>query len=324
MIVTIVVAVFVYRSPESGNFFYFCIWLISSLEKFLLKWKIVWNKGVFRMGKGMKVDKYEFDFSSKTYIMGILNVTPDSFSDGGKYVQSYSSLQHAKEMIENGADIIDIGGESTRPGFQPVSTEDEINRVVPIIQQLKEHIDAPLSIDTYKSETAEAAIKAGAHIINDIWGAKRDPEIADVAKKYNAPIILTHNRENPQYDIFLRDSLYDLYESISICKSRGVRDEQIILDPGIGFAKTYEQNVEMMQNLDKIVSLGYPVLLGTSRKSLIGNALKLPVEERIEGTGATVCYGIMKGCQIIRVHDVKEMSRMAKMMDVLVKGTAHQ
>lgn len=253
--------------------------------------------------------------------MGILNVTPDSFSDGGNFVETKSAIDHAKQMVQDGADIIDIGGESTRPGFFPVSARDEISRVVPAIQQLTDTIDVPLSIDTYKAETAKASILAGAHIINDIWGAKKDPEIANVAAELNVPIILTHNRENMDYDSFMRDSLYDLYESINICKKRGVRDDQIILDPGIGFAKTYEQNIEMMQNLDKVVGLGYPVLLGTSRKSMIGYALGLPVSERMEGTGATVCFGIMKGCQIIRVHDVKEMARMAKMMDVLRNGS---
>ncbi|MCM3798848.1 dihydropteroate synthase [Caldibacillus thermoamylovorans] len=268
----------------------------------------------------MQTGKYELNFKEKTYIMGILNVTPDSFSDGGKFYENTSAIEHAKEMVAHGADIIDIGGESTRPGFAPVSAKEEINRVTPIIQHLAPTIDVPLSIDTYKAETANAAIEAGAHIINDIWGAKKDPEIADVAAQHHVPIILTHNREKIDYESFIRDSLFDLYESITICKKRGVQDDQIILDPGIGFGKTYEQNVEMMQNLDLLVGLGYPVLLGTSRKSMIGYALDLPVSERMEGTGATICYGIMKGCQIIRVHDVKEMARIAKMMDILING----
>lgn len=268
----------------------------------------------------MQAGKYELNFKEKTYIMGILNVTPDSFSDGGKFYENTSAIEHAKEMVIYGADIIDIGGESTRPGFAPVSVKEEINRVTPVIQHLAPTIDVPLSIDTYKAETANAAIEAGAHIINDIWGAKKDPEIADVAAQHHVPIILTNNREKIDYESFIRDSLFDLYESITICKKRGVQDDQIILDPGIGFGKTYEQNVEMMQNLDLLVGLGYPVLLGTSRKSMIGYALDLPVSERMEGTGATICYGIMKGCQIIRVHDVKEMARMAKMMDILING----
>jgi len=266
--------------------------------------------------------KYTLDFTKKTYIMGILNVTPDSFSDGGKFNVVEQAVQHAKEMIEQGADIIDIGGESTRPGFDPVSLEEELSRVIPVIEALNKAVDVPISIDTYKAETAKRAIEAGAHIINDIWGAKKEKDIAKVAAKYNVPIILMHNRTNRDYTIFVRDVLYDLYESINITKSAGVKEDKIILDPGIGFAKNYDENVETMRNLDKIVSLGYPVLLGTSRKSMIGQALDLPVHERMEGTGATVCFGIQKGCHIVRVHDVKEMSRMAKMMDILIgKGT---
>jgi len=249
--------------------------------------------------------------------MGILNVTPDSFSDGGLYNELDKGLAHAAEMVNDGADIIDIGGESTRPGHTPVPAEEEIRRILPFIEEMSKRISVPISVDTYKAETAERALKAGAHIINDIWGAKKDPEIADVAAQYEVPIILMHNRDNMDYESLMRDVLYDLYESINIAKKRGVRDSQIILDPGIGFAKTYEQNIEVMKNLDKISALGYPVLLGTSRKSMIGHALNLPVSERLEGTGATVCYGIMKGCDIVRVHDVKEISRMVKMMDIL-------
>ncbi|WP_062350123.1 dihydropteroate synthase [Bacillus kwashiorkori] len=263
--------------------------------------------------------QYHLDFSKKTYIMGILNITPDSFSDGGQFFHIHQSITHAKKLIDDGADIIDIGGESTRPGHEPVSEKEEIQRVIPVIEQMAKEILVPISIDTYKARTAAEAIAAGAHIINDIWGAKKDPEIAAVAAKNNVPIILMHNREDMNYQSFIRDSLYDLYESITIAKKAGVRDEQIILDPGIGFAKTYEQNIEMMRNLDKIVSLGYPVLLGTSRKSMIGQALELPVTERLEGTGATVCYGITKGCSIVRVHDVKPIARMAKMMDILMR-----
>lgn len=261
---------------------------------------------------------HQLDYKNKTLIMGILNITPDSFSDGGKYDNISNAVRHAKQMIRDGADIIDIGGESTRPGHVTVDTEEEISRVVPIIKELSNTIDAPLSIDTYKAKTAEQAILAGAHIINDIWGAKKDPEIANVASEYNVPIILMHNRENLNYTEFIRDVIADLFESITIAKKAGVEDKNIVLDPGIGFAKSLEQQVELMKNLDKIVGLGYPVLLGTSRKSMIGQIMNLPVEERMEATGATVCYGIQKGCQIMRVHDVKEISRMTKMMDVLI------
>ncbi|MFP7300241.1 dihydropteroate synthase [Neobacillus niacini] len=250
--------------------------------------------------------------------MGILNITPDSFSDGGKYNNIEQAIRRAEEMVKNGADIIDIGGESTRPGYTVINEEEEIERVVPVIEAISKYVNAPISIDTYKAGVAERAIEAGAHIINDIWGAKADRRMADVAAKYNVPIILMHNRHDRNYSLFIRDVLNDLYESISLVKQAGVRDNQIILDPGIGFAKDLKENIMMMQHLDTLTALGYPVLLGTSKKSMIGQALDLPVEERLEGTGATVCYGIQKGCQIMRIHDVKEMSRMAKMMDVLM------
>lgn len=273
------------------------------------------------MKKVIKCGPHTLDFTTKTLIMGILNVTPDYFSDGGRFNNESHALEHAMDMIENGADMIDIGGESTRPGHDPVSVDEEIARVVPIIESLATKIQVPISIDTYKASTAERAVAAGATIINDIWGAKKDPEIASVAANSGIPIILMHNRDNRDYTSFIRDVLQDLYESISIAKKAGVRDENIILDPGIGFAKDYNENIEMMRNLDKLVGLGYPVLLATSRKRMIGETLDLPVDERMEGTGATVCYGIQKGCHMVRVHDVKEMSRMAAMMDVLVKGS---
>lgn len=280
------------------------------------------GKGV-TMNSVMKCGKFEIDFSKKTLIMGILNVTPDSFSDGGHFNQSDKAVNRAKQMIIDGADIIDIGGESTRPGHEPVNSSEEISRVVPVIEKVSALSQTvPISIDTFKANTAEAAVKAGATIINDIWGAKKDPEIAAVAKEYNVPIILMHNREERNYQSFIRDVLQDMYESIAIAKKAGVADDQIILDPGIGFAKDYEENIEMMKNLDKLVALGFPVLLATSRKRMIGTALDLPVNERMEGTGATVCFGIQKGCHMVRVHDVKEMSRMAKMMDVLI-GKEH-
>ncbi|WP_316572816.1 dihydropteroate synthase [Neobacillus sp. YIM B06451] len=263
------------------------------------------------------------DYEKKTIVMGILNVTPDSFSDGGKFNAADRAVARAREMIEHGADIIDIGGESTRPGHEPVSLEEELDRVIPIIELLSKEIDVPISVDTYKAEVARQSLKAGAHIINDIWGAKAEPDIAKAAAEFNAPIILMHNRDNRDYEFFTRDVFWDLYESIRIAKEAGVKDSQIILDPGIGFAKDLKENIEMMQNLDTLVALGYPVLLGTSRKRFIGTVLDLPPEDRMEGTGATVCYGIQKGCQIIRIHDVKEMARMAKMMDALMgKGNA--
>lgn len=260
-----------------------------------------------------------YDWNEKTWIMGILNITPDSFSDGGKFNEIESAIEHAKQMIEAGADIIDIGGESTRPGHAPVSLEEELNRVIPIIKAIRKEIpNIPISIDTYKAEVAKQAVEAGADIINDIWGAKKERKIADVAATYKVPIILMHNRDNTNYHHLMSDVVSDIRESITIAKQAGVPDEHIILDPGIGFAKTYEQNLEVMRHLDTFTALGYPVLLGTSRKSMIGHTLDLPATERMEGTGATVCLGIEKGCQIMRVHDVKEMSRMAKMMDAML------
>jgi dihydropteroate synthase len=258
------------------------------------------------------------DYSKKTLIMGILNVTPDSFSDGGKYNRVDAALKHAEQMVNDGADILDVGGESTRPNYERISDEEEIERVAPIIEAISRNIEIPISVDTYKSRVAEEAVKAGAHILNDIWGGKADSLMAKVAAEYKVPIILMHNRDNMGYGHFVRDVLQDLFESIMLVKDAGVKDENIILDPGIGFAKDLKLNLEMMRNLDKLVSLGYPVLLATSRKSMIGHVLDLPPSERMEGTAATICHGIQQGCQMVRVHDVKEMARTAKMMDVLL------
>lgn len=261
---------------------------------------------------------YKLEMSGRTLIMGILNMTPDSFSDGGRYNAVDTALERARQLIQDGADIIDVGGESTRPGYEQISSEEEIERVVPIIEFLAQEVNVPISIDTYKADVARAALKAGAHIINDIWGAKADPDMAKVAADTGAPIILMHNREAKPYQDFMRDALNDLYESIQLVKGAGVKDEKIILDPGIGFAKTLEENLLMMRNLRIITSLGYPVLLGTSRKSMIGHTLQLPVEERVEGTIASVCLGIQQGCSIMRVHDVKENARAARMMDAML------
>jgi dihydropteroate synthase len=268
--------------------------------------------------KTIQCGPYTLDYGNKTLIMGILNVTPDSFSDGGKYYNIDQAIEYAKQMVENGADLIDIGGESTRPGHTPLSVEEELERVIPAVSAISKHVQVPISVDTFKAEVARRSIEAGAHIINDIWGATRDPKMASVAAELNVPIILMHNRTNRDYQHFIRDALNDLYESIMLVKNAGVTDENIILDPGIGFAKDYSEDIEMMRNLDKLVATGYPVLLATSRKRMIGNAIGLPVDQRLEGTGATVCYGIQKGCQMVRVHDVKEMARMAKMMDALL------
>ncbi|MCM3712196.1 dihydropteroate synthase [Sporosarcina luteola] len=269
-------------------------------------------KEIYRLGNT------ELAFKKETAVMGILNVTPDSFSDGGKYGQIDAALKRAEEMLRDGAKIIDIGGESTRPGHAPVSIELEMERTVPVIEALVRELDCVISIDTYKADVAEAALKAGAKIVNDVWGAKREPRIAEVAAAHGAPIILMHNRESAVYEgSFMDEMISDLEESAAIARKAGVPESNIWLDPGIGFAKDTKQNVLAMQGLRRISDMGYPLLLATSRKRMIGNILNLPVDERMEGTGATVCYGIEHGCHLVRVHDVKEMSRMVRMMDVL-------
>ena len=268
--------------------------------------------------KSYRFGETTIDFRRETVIMGILNVTPDSFSDGGRYGRVDAALARAEEMLREGAKIIDIGGESTRPGHAPVSFEEEIERTVPIIEAITRELSCAVSIDTYKAGVAEAAMQAGAHIINDVWGAKREPKIAEVAATYDAPIILMHNREVAKYEGRLLDEVIaDLEESVDVALQAGVMRGNVWLDPGIGFAKDTAQNIAVMQGLQEISNMGYPLLLGTSRKTLIGNVLDLPVEERLEGTSATVCYGIEKGCHIMRVHDVKEIARATEMMDVL-------
>lgn len=268
----------------------------------------------------MRIGNKEYELGKRTYIMGILNVTPDSFSDGGKFNEIDAAVNQARKLIEDGADIIDIGGESTRPGAEYVTEEEEIKRVVPIIKAIKEKLDVTISIDTYKARTAEEAIKAGADIINDIWGAKYDKNMAKIAAKYNTPIILMHNRENKPYENLMEDVVRDLQESIDIALKAGVKKENIILDPGIGFSKTYEENLIVMNNCEIIKKLGYPMLLGTSRKSMIGLTLNLPVNERVEGTLATSVMGIIKGFEFIRVHDVLENKRGAIMTDTILKA----
>ncbi|WP_312117766.1 dihydropteroate synthase [Brevibacillus reuszeri] len=264
--------------------------------------------------------RHVLSIGERTLVMGILNVTPDSFSDGGRFVDLNQALAQARAMVEAGADIIDIGGESTRPGAEPVDEAEELDRVLPIIRLLSAELDVPLSIDTYKAVVADRAIAAGAHIINDVWGAKRDPQMAGVAARHGVPIILMHNRTNTDYTDFFADYVKDLRESVQIALDACVKQEQIILDPGIGFVKSVDQNLETMRRLDDLVALGYPVLLATSRKRMIGHVLDLPVDERVEGTAATVALGVAKGCHMVRVHDVKEMKRVTKMMDAMLKG----
>ncbi|GKX68410.1 dihydropteroate synthase [Inconstantimicrobium mannanitabidum] len=268
----------------------------------------------------MRIGNKNFILGERTYIMGILNVTPDSFSDGGKFNSIDAALEQVSKMIEDGVDIIDIGGESTRPNHAPVEEEEETNRVVPIIKAIREKYDVPISIDTYKGKVAEAAIKAGADLINDVWGFKMDAYMAEVAAKYDVPCCLMHNRDNSEYTNIIEDMIKDLEASIEIALKAGVKKENIILDPGLGFAKTYEQNLFVMNNLEKLNRVGYPILLGTSRKSMIGLALNLPVDERVEGTVATTVMGIMKGCDFVRVHDIKENKRAAVMTDKILRA----
>lgn len=268
----------------------------------------------------MKIGTKEFNLGERTYVMGILNVTPDSFSDGGKFNELDAAVIRAGKLIEDGADIIDIGGESTRPNYEVVSVEDEIERVVPVIKAIKAKYDIPISIDTYKAQTAEAAILAGADMINDIWGFKKDKDMAKVAAKYDVPCILMHNRDNTDYDNLMQDVISDLTECISIALENGVDRDKIILDPGIGFGKTLEQNLSVMNHLEDLKKFDLPILLGTSRKSMIGLTLDLPVDERVEGTIATTVLGIVKGCEFIRVHDVKENKRACVMTDAMLKA----
>jgi dihydropteroate synthase len=268
----------------------------------------------------MLIGNTQLDLDKRTYIMGILNLTPDSFSDGGKFNTQEAALKQVEKLLQEGADIIDIGGESTRPNHTPVGEEEEIKRVVPIIRAIREKYDTPLSIDTYKAKVAKKALEAGANIINDVWGFKKDKDLAKTAAVFDVPCILMHNRKEAKYHNFIEDMQADLMESVEIALSAGVKKERIILDPGVGFAKNYEQNLQVMKALDQICSLGFPVLLGTSRKSMIGLTLDLPVEERLEGTIATTVMGIIKGCKFVRVHDVKANKRAAVMTDAMRKG----
>jgi dihydropteroate synthase len=264
------------------------------------------------------------DFRHRTLIMGILNVTPDSFSDGGRYNDVDNAVRRAFEMVEEGADIIDIGGESTRPGAEQVTLDEERKRVLPVIEALvRAKLPVPISVDTYKAQLAREALEAGAHIINDIWGFRGDPDMASVAAEYGCPVILMHNRPKAEYDDFLADVLSDLRASVKAAVDAGVSEDLIILDPGIGFAKSYEENLLLLNHLHLVASLGYPVLLGTSRKRTIRNTLNLPADDVVEGTAATCVLGIAQGCSIMRVHDVRAIKRAAVMTDAVVRTAAH-
>lgn len=266
----------------------------------------------------MRIGKKEFDTKNNTYIMGILNVTPDSFSDGGKFNNLDAALYHAEEMIKEGADIIDIGGESTRPGHVVITDEEEISRVTPVVEAVKARFDAPVSIDTYKGNVAEAALQAGADLVNDIWGFKHDRKVAQLTAQYGVACCLMHNKAEAVYENFLEDMVKDMEECVRIAREAGVADDKIILDPGVGFGKTYEMNLEAIHHVDVLHRLGFPVLLGTSRKSVIGLTLDLPADQRVEGTLVTTVMGVMKGCAFVRVHDIKENKRAIQMTKAIL------
>ena len=266
----------------------------------------------------MKIGNRVFDVAHKTYIMGILNVTPDSFSDGGKFNRVDAALRHAEEMIRDGADIVDIGGESTRPGHTMISEEEEIARVVPVIEAVKSRFDVPVSIDTYKSKVAQAALRAGADLVNDIWGFKYDRKVAELTAQFGAACCLMHNRLEPIYQNFLEDVIRDMEDCVQIARDAGVSDDKIILDPGVGFGKTYQMNLDIIHHVDALHALGFPILLGTSRKSVIGQTLGLPTDQRVEGTLATTVIGVMKGCAFVRVHDIKENKRAIQMTEAIL------
>jgi dihydropteroate synthase len=288
---------------------------------------------------GLKIGDHTLVWGARTVVMGILNITPDSFSgDGllaGKNEVGQAALEQARSFVKAGADILDVGGESTRPGSQPVDAGQEMERVLPVIRVLAAEFDVLISVDTYRAQVAEAALQAGASIVNDVWGLRADPELAGVVSKSGAPVILMHNRSSwvhaevkarlggryigMQYQNLLQDVCHELMESVALAHEAGIPDEHILLDPGIGFGKTVEQNLELIDRLGEVRSLGYPVLLGPSRKSFIGYTLDLPPDQRLEGTAAAVAIGIARGADIVRVHDVQQMGRVARMADAIVR-----
>lgn len=265
----------------------------------------------------MLIGNRDFDIGRHTYVMGILNVTPDSFSDGGKYNTIDRALAHAAKMIAEGADILDVGGESTRPGHVKITDQEEIERIAPVLERLKAEFDVPLSIDTYKSAVAAEALKAGADLVNDIWGLKHDGKLAHLIAESGAACCLMHNRSEAVYQDLMTEVKQDLTETLQIAEAAGIARERIILDPGVGFGKTREQNLMVIDSLEQLHELGCPILLGTSRKSVIGLTLDLPVEERLEGTLVTTVYAVQKGCAFVRVHDVKENVRAIRMTEAI-------
>lgn len=286
-----------------------------------------WESRILRQRTGareekevMRIGNREFQTKGHTYVMGILNVTPDSFSDGGKWNDRDRALRHVEEMLAEGADIIDVGGESTRPGYTMLSEEEETARVVPVIEAVKAAFEVPVSLDTYKAKVASAGIAAGADLINDIWGLRYDGAMAKLIAGSGLPCCLMHNRKNTDYHSFVDDVASDLKGSLRLAEEAGIAEDRIILDPGIGFGKKYEQNLEILHRLETIGNLGYPLLLGCSRKSVVGLTLELPVEQRLEGTLVTTVFGVLNGCMFVRVHDVKENVRAVKMAEAILRA----
>lgn len=285
-----------------------------------------------------QVMRYIPAFGTRTFVMGVINITPDSFSGDGVLKRGdplSQALAQARHFIQAGVDILDVGGESTRPGAQPVSEDEEIHRVLPVIQALAQEFSILISVDTYKAAVAEAALDAGAHWVNDVWGLRADPRMGEVVSKHDVPVVIQHNRMKPasaelqerlggryvgvHYDDLMTDIKNELIASVDLAHGAGVPDENIILDPGMGFGKTIEQNLELIDCLDEICALGYPVLFGPSRKSFIGYTLNLPPDQRMEGTAAAVTIGIDRGVDVVRVHDVEAMVRVARMTDAIVR-----
>ena len=268
---------------------------------------------------------FSFDFSKKTYIMGILNVTPDSFADGGLYFAKSAAIERAYQIVEEGADIIDIGGESTRPGSEPITIEEESRRTIPVIEALAKEIKIPISIDTYKSKVARRALDAGASMVNDISGLRFDPQMAEVASEYKIPIVIMHIKgppkdmqQNPVYEALIPEIMDYLRIGITIATQAGISEDKIIIDPGIGFGKTSDHNLEIINNLREFTLLEKPILIGPSRKAFIGRILgDAPVTERLEGTAAAVAISIMNGANIIRVHDVRKIVKVAKVAEAV-------
>jgi dihydropteroate synthase len=265
-----------------------------------------------------------YDLFSRTHIMGVINVTPDSFSDGGKFLDVHSAVDHGLRLEQEGADFLDVGGESTRPGSEPILIDEELKRVVPVIEELSQKIKIPISVDTYKSEVAKKALQAGAEIINDISGLRFDPKMIQVAQEFHCPVILMHiqgtpknMQENPIYQDVVREVKDYFQERIRFAVSSGVDESRLILDPGIGFGKNFEHNLSLLNSLFLFKSLERPVLVGVSRKSFVGKILDLPVTERLEGSLAALAYSVWQGANIVRVHDVKESVRAARVIDRL-------